>query len=194
MIGQDNVNSGQILGKLLGLALVLCFPVTGSTVGDSTGWRSVEFLDMTTVAPESWLIVPPSSSMRLAQFEISNDKLSEVIVFYFGAGQGGGPQANIARWVGQFRPVNGKPVEPTVDKRTTNGGFGVTWVEIQGDYARGVGVGPVGKYKPDQMLIAAITRTPRGNLYIQFHGDRETVLEHRTEFSQFVMSLQKKSI
>ena len=194
MRNQDNVNSGQILGRFLCLVLVLCFSATGWTAAGSAGMKNIDLLDMTTVAPESWLVVPPSSSMRLAQFEISNDKLAEVIVFYFGAGQGGGPKANIARWVGQFRPVDGKPVKPTVDNMVTNGGFGVTWVEIQGDYARGAGVGPIGEYKPDQMLIAAITQTPRGNLYIQFHGERETVLEHRAEFSQFVMALQKKSI
>ena len=132
--------------------------------------------------------------MRLAQFRLPGEKAAEVIVFYFGAGQGGGAQANIARWVSQFKPVNGKPVQPSVDNMTTAGGFEVTWVEIQGDYARGVGVGPIGDYKFDQMLIAAITETPRGNLYIQFHGDRDTILEHRDEFSQFVMTLRQRSV
>ena len=61
-----------------------------------------------------------------------------------------------------------------------------------GDYARGVGVGPIGDYKTDRMLIAAIVETPRGNLYIQFHGDRETILDRRDEFSQFVLALRKK--
>ena len=61
------------------------------------------------------------------------------------------------------------------------------------DYARGVGVGPIGDFKTDKMLIAAIAETPRGNLYIQFHGDRDTVLGHRDEFMQFVMALRKRS-
>ena len=131
--------------------------------------------------------------MRLAQFAISDEGQAEVVVFYFGVGQGGGSQANIARWVSQFKPVNGKPVQPTVKNMTTDGGFAVTWVEIQGDYARGVGVGPIGDFKTDRMLIAAITETPRGNLYIQFHGDRETILDRRDEFSQFVLALRKKA-
>lgn len=132
--------------------------------------------------------------MRLAQFAMPDDEQAEVIVFYFGAGQGGGPEANIARWVGQFRPVNGKPVQPMVTKMKTTGGFQVTWVEIQGDYARGVGVGPIGEYRSDQMLIAGVTQTPRGNLYFQLHGDRETVLEHRDEFAHFVLKLQSRSV
>ena len=160
----------------------------------SESMQRIDILDMSTFVPRSWQTVKPSSSMRLAQFRLPGEKAAEVIVFYFGAGQGGGAQANIARWVSQFKPVNGKPVQPSVDNMTTAGGFEVTWVEIQGDYARGVGVGPIGDYKFDQMLIAAITETPRGNLYIQFHGDRDTILEHRDEFSQFVMTLRQRSV
>lgn len=193
----------------LWLLLMLTFPAPGWTSGDSAqikhtqpsrlkiaakSMQKIEILDMSSVVPGSWQAVPPSSNMRLAQFAISDEAQAEVIVFYFGVGQGGGAQANIARWVSQFRPVNGKPVQSTVDNMRTTGGFEVTWVEILGDYARGVGVGPIGKYKSDQMLIAAITQTPRGNLYIQFHGDRDAILEHRDEFMQFVMALQGRAI
>ena len=156
----------------------------------STSMQRIDILDMTTVVPDSWQTVTPSSKMRLGQFSMSGEGQGEVIVFYFGAGQGGSPQANIARWVSQFRPVNGKPVQPMVTNMKTFGGFLVTWVVIQGDYARGVGMGPIGEYKSDQMLIAAVTQTPRGNLYFQFHGDRATILNHRNEFAQFVLRLQ----
>lgn len=193
----------------LWLLLMLIFPAPSWTSGDSAqikhtqssklkmaskSMRKIEILDMSSVVPSSWQATPPSSNMRLTQFAISDEGQAEVIVFYFGVGQGGGAQANIARWVSQFKPVNGKPVQPTVDNMRTTGGFEIIWVEIQGDYARGVGVGPIGKYKSDQMLIAAITQTPLGNLYIQFHGDRNAILEHRDEFMQFVMALQKRAI
>ena len=159
----------------------------------SKSTQRINILDMTTAAPDSWLAVEPSSSMRLVQFVISDVEQAEVIVFYFGAGQGGGPQANIDRWLGQFKPKNGKTVQPMVTNMKTRGGFPVTWVEIKGDYARGVGVGPKGGYKSAQMLIAAITKTSRGNLYFQLHGDRETVLRHRDEFMDFVIKLQNGS-
>jgi len=195
--------------RFLWFVLVLSYPPPGWTSGDSAqieytesdrleaasvSMQRIEILDMSSVVPNSWKGRPPSSSMRLVQFEISDEEPAEVIVFYFGAGQGGGAQANIARWVSQFSPVDGKPVQPTVKNMRTTGGFEVTWVEIQGDYARGVGVGPIGDYKIDQMLIAAITKTPRGNLYFQFHGNRATILEHRDEFRQFVMALEKRSV
>jgi hypothetical protein len=208
MIRQVKVNSGQIVDRFLCLLLVLGVSSPGWTSGESVqtkysvfdrlevvseAMQEIDILDMTSAVPISWQVIKPSSKMRLAQFAISDERQAEVVVFYFGVGQGGGAQANIDRWVSQFKPVNGKPVQPRVKNLTTTGGFAVTWVEIQGDYARGVGVGPIGDFKSDRMLIAAITETPHGNLYIQFHGDNKTILEHRDEFSQFVMALRKKS-
>jgi len=208
MLRHEKVNSGRRVGRFLCLLLVLGFSSPGWTSGESAQikysvfdrlevvsevMQEIDILDMTSVVPGSWQTLKPSSNMRLAQFAISDEGQAEVVVFYFGVGQGGGAQANIARWVSQFKPVNGKPVQPKIKNKTTDGGFAVTWVEIQGDYARGVGVGPIGDFKSNRMLIAAITQTPRGNLYIQFHGDRKTILEHRDQFSQFVMALRKKS-
>lgn len=154
--------------------------------------QTVSFLDMSSAVPKTWQARTPSSRRRLAQYVVTGDQHAEMVVFYFGSGQGAKPQSHIARWVNQFRPVDGKPVKPKVSTMKTNSGFDVTWVEIQGDYARGGGMGPVGKYKPNQMLIAAITQTPHGNLYIQFHGDKGKILEHRKEFLQFVMALRQK--
>src|ERR1700704_1901997 len=54
-------------------------------------------------APEGWVVEKPSSEMRLAQYKLpkadgdSEDAL--LIVYYFGPGQGGTPEANIERWV-----------------------------------------------------------------------------------------------
>lgn len=192
MINRGKIYSCGIPRSLLWVLLALSYLSPGWASDDAK--KNVDLLDMTTTTPDSWQAVPPSSSMRLAQFAMPDNEQAEVIVFYFGAGQGGGPEANITRWVGQFKPVNGKPVQPMVTKMKTTGGFQVTWVEIQGDYARGVGVGPIGEYRSDQMLIAGITQTPRGNLYFQLHGDRGTVLQHRDEFAHFVIKLQNRSV
>ena len=41
---------------------------------------------------------------------------AEIVVFYFGRGQGGGVQENIDRWANQFRGPEGGPVEPIVSE------------------------------------------------------------------------------
>ena len=53
----------------------------------------------------------------------------ECAVFYFGAGQGGGVEANVTRWVGQFQT-------DTAAKRSskTINGIKVTMVDVAGTY------------------------------------------------------------
>ena len=48
----------------------------------------------------------PSSSMRVGQYKLpksEGDKEdASLVLYYFGATQGGSPQANIDRWIGQI--------------------------------------------------------------------------------------------
>ena len=151
----------------------------------------LSFLGLETEAPQSWLSREPASSMRLLQFDVEQEGVAEVIVYYFGMGQGGSAEANIQRWSAQFRDEQGKPVQPLVHTSSTSGELPVTWVELSGEYARGVGMGPVGEFRPDQTLLVAITETPHGNLYIQFHGDSARVLKHRPAFTRFVTGIRQ---
>lgn len=171
-------------------AALLVFTVAARAADPDSEVKPIRFLDLHSSLPADWQSVAPASSMRAAQVNVPGASPVELIVIYFGPGQGGPVDANVARWQGQFRPVGGKPVKPALDKFTTAGGFGVDWVELRGDYARGVGMGPVGDYRHDQMLIAAIMGTPRGNLYIQFHGDTDVVLMHWAAFREFVAGLR----
>ena len=66
--------------------------------------------------------------MRAATYTVGE---GECAVFYFGAGQGGGVQANIDRWIGQFEP-EGKPVTA---KRTING-LAVTTIDVSAEHQR----------------------------------------------------------
>ncbi|MCB1876699.1 MAG: hypothetical protein KDH88_12070 [Chromatiales bacterium] len=173
---------------LVPLLFALCALLNGNAAA-SDAQRNLEFLGFRSQIPEDWQPNTPSSSMRAAQVMVPGADPVEMIVYYFGPGQGGSAEANIARWQGQFRPVDGKPVEAMVDHFQTQGGFPVTWVELRGDYARGVGMGPMGEYKPDRILIAAVTETPKGNLYIQFHGEADNVAKHKEKFRKFVANL-----
>ena len=87
---------------------------------------------LTFQAPDGWKALPPSSSMRVADFSLpraaGDAEDAELVVYYFG-GEGGGVDANIARWESQMVPPPGKTPVPTVrETRTVNG--------LQGD-ARG---------------------------------------------------------
>src|SRR5437867_841827 len=62
--------------------------------------------------------------MRTATYNVpptAGDRGSaECVVYFFGAGQGGGAEANIERWKGQLRQPGGKPADAQINKRTVH--------------------------------------------------------------------------
>lgn len=158
----------------------------GAAMAAADGW--VEFLGLRAPVPATWRPEPPESSMRLAQFAVPGPDGrggAQVVFYFFGAGQGGTPEANIARWQSQFRDPEGAAVQPAVQGLTV-AGMAVTLARLQGSYARGVGVGPQGDGKADQTLLAAIVQTPRGQLTIQLHGDSPVVAATAADFEAMV--------
>jgi hypothetical protein len=139
--------------------------------------------------PRDWTPEPPSSSYRAAQYRVPAAKGAaegEVVVFYFGKGQGGPVEANVQRWTSQFSTADGKPVQPKLRQTQVNG-LPTTRVELSGHYARNVGMGAQGAAaKPDQTLLVAIVQTPDGNVTFQLHGDKATVERHRKAFDAMV--------
>jgi hypothetical protein len=141
------------------------------------------------VVPSSWQSVPPETNKRLLQFRTSDTTAAaEVIVFYFGPGEGGSAEANIQRWRGQFIGDNHTPITPVVERFKSHG-MSATTAELRGTYARGIGVGPVGTPKPDQTLFAAVVESPEGNLILQLFGNSATVARERNAFLAFVRSI-----
>lgn len=71
------------------------------------------FLEYRTTVPTGWVAATPSSSMRLAEYRVpaaTGTIPVEIVVYSFGPGQGGSPQANLARWKSQFSNPTGGPV------------------------------------------------------------------------------------
>ncbi len=152
----------------------------------------VTLLDYHTTAPANWLVRPPSSSARLAQFVIpSSDTATnvEVVAYYFGASQGGGVEANLARWKSQFSSPDGSPVVERVT-RDSSGAFPVTIAEYSGSYRRGIGAGSADSVRAGQTLIATIVTTPRGPLFIQLFGPSALAAAERARFLGFVRALK----
>src|SRR5262249_44501260 len=124
-----------------------------------------------------------ASQFRLAQFRVPaapGASEGEVVVFHFGAGQGGSAAANIARWRSQFVGADGKPVEPRVETLRV-GGLAATLAEFTGTYTRSL-AGAAGSPSAGQTLLAAVVEAPEGNVIFQLHGDRATVAANRAAF------------
>ncbi len=151
------------------------------------GAQTATFLDYHTTVPAGWMPRKPSSSSRLAEYVVSGG--GEVVVYFFGKGQGGNVDANITRWRGQFSTPDGSPVPESVVRDTT-GAFPITIAEFRGDYRRGIGNGSVDSVRTGQTLVAAIVETPHGTLYMQFFGPSAGVAGQKEAFVKFVKALK----
>ncbi|MFI5243952.1 MAG: hypothetical protein ACHQQR_01920 [Gemmatimonadales bacterium] len=158
----------------------------------STAQGTVSLLEYQAAVPAGWTPAPPSSSMRLAQYTISapdGSAAAEVVVYYFGKGQGGNVEANLRRWKGQFSMPDGSPAYENVTRDST-GAFPVTVAEYRGTYARGIGAGDEAAAKPGQSLVAVIAETPRGTLFFQLFGATAAVTPQREVLVRLVKSLK----
>ena len=62
----------------------------------------------------------------------------QCVVYYFGAGQGGGPEANAQRWADQFeQPDGGSSRDVLVTAQSEAGGMPALLVEVTGTYKEG---------------------------------------------------------
>jgi hypothetical protein len=139
--------------------------------------------------PVSWEWVAPTP-MRKAQLKVPGpDKQNgEVVFFHFGEGNGGGTQANVDRWLGQFKEpkeqINAKVDEQTVGKRK------VTYVQAEGTYLSGM-PGAAKTAQPNSMLLGAILESEQGNVFIKFTGPASLVKSASAEFKQMVTGALK---
>ena len=112
------------LRALLGGALIALAAARGALAQAAT----VTLLDYKTAVPSGWTSRVPSSTMRLAEYTADG---AEIVVYFFGQGQGGNVAANLARWKSQFSTTDGSPV-PEVITRDSTGAFPMTLLSIVG--------------------------------------------------------------
>jgi hypothetical protein len=144
--------------------------------------------------PADWISEKPSSSMRQAQYRLprveGDPEDGEVVVFYF-QGQGGGVQANIDRWIGQFQKADGRPAND--DARTTKRevhGIPLTLVDVSGTYLSSMGpmLSEV-KAKPGFRMVAAVAETGSGPWFFRMTGPAKTVARWEPSFQAFLETL-----
>ncbi len=140
--------------------------------------------------PARW-ISGAGSAMRVATYAVPAAKgvdAGECAVFFFGSGQGGGVDDNVARWAKQFE---GAPVP----KQTTAtvSGLRVTRAEVAGTYLAPGGpmMQSTGK-KTGYRLLGAIVEAPEGNVFFKLTGPAATVAAAQADFDALVASLKKK--
>jgi hypothetical protein len=138
--------------------------------------------------PARWKAGPPKQ-MRAATYLIpaaaGDSEDAECAVFM---NIGGGVQANIDRWAGQFEQTDKAPVQ----KKETINGLLVTTVDVSGTFKGGGAMmgqssGPKASYR----LLGAIAEAPEGEVFFKLTGPAKTVGAAQNEFQTMLKSLRK---
>lgn len=101
---------------------------------------------------------------------------------------GGGVQANIDRWIGQFEKTDADPKQ----KSETINELPVTTLDVSGTYkGGGPMIGQPSMSKPGYRLLGAIVEGPEGNIFFKLTGPAKTVAAAQDEFQEMLKSLKK---
>lgn len=132
--------------------------------------------------------------MRNATFVVpraaGDSEDGELVVTYFGPGQGGSIDANIERWLGQFSDRT--PVEGRRADRTVNGLLQHTLEIDEGTFSSGMPGGPL-TAKKGYGLLGAIVVAPTGSYFFKLTGPKATVKAAREKFYQLLDSVKPTS-
>ncbi len=151
---------------------------------------------LTWTAPKEWE-AQGAKAMRVATYRIPAAKgdaePGELAIFYFGQGQGGGVDANVKRWVGQFQKPDGAPIaeKEAKTKKDTINGLPVTTVDVKGTYAGGGPMMGPSTPKPGYRLLGAIVEGPEGAIFFKLTGPEKTVAAADKSFRKMLDSVKK---
>ena len=139
--------------------------------------------------------------MRVAQYRLpktegagDESEDASLVLYYFGAGQGGSVQANVDRWIAQMeQPGGGSSKDKAKTETLTVNGLKVTMVDVAGTYTAEMSPGSSTHYnKPGFRLRAALVETPKGAYYVKLVGPEKTVSRWDQSFRDYVNSFEFK--
>jgi hypothetical protein len=171
------------LGIVLGLG----------TAGAATPPPVVAEIDgLVSTAPADWE-EQPAGGMRHKQFLLkpakADERKTELIIFFFGAGQGGSAADNLTRWKSMFEKA-----EPVVTEETI-GGAKATIVELSGTYLsrpRPMDTSTPPERLAEHRMIGVVLETPHGPYFMRLLGPDRTVQSHKPAFLKWLRGLKKK--
>ncbi len=146
-------------------------------------------------APEGWVEEPPANQMRVAQYRLpaadGDAEDATMVVARFG-GDGGGIQANIDRWIGQWQAADGSPL-PRGDVNITTravGSLTLTSLVLSGRFVAAVQPGAAEKHdKASHAMFAMLIITPEGLYSFKGVGPAATMARWQESLEEFRASI-----
>ena len=169
---------------MISLRPLLVLALAAASAGPSSSAGGVSW-----TVPAGWQSAP-ERPMRVGTYAIpaaSGAEAGECGVFFFGRGQGGSVEDNLARWKSQFESAT-SPKEQTA----TVNGLKVHEMDVSGTYTSPGGpmMQSQGK-KPGWRLLGAIVEAPDGLVFFKCTGPAATMAKAGKDFQALIKSLSK---
>src|SRR6266852_8444004 len=183
----------------ISLASGACSRANTATAINNSGTEAPQTSgDLHYKVPAGWVSAQPSSKMRVAQFKLpktdGDGEDAELVLYYFGANQGGTAQANIDRWITQIQQADGSSSKDKAktDTMTVNG-LKITTVDVIGTYTAEMAPGSGTKHNDtNYRLRAAVIETPKGNYFLKLVGPAKTVGRWEQSYTDYLKSFEFK--
>jgi hypothetical protein len=145
-------------------------------------------------APANWVRKQPQTSIVEHEFAIPASKGDTADGRLTVMAAGGGVEANIDRWYGQFtQPDGGSTRERAKVKKAKLAGEEVHLVDVSGTFKDQRGPAAPAVERPKYRMLAAIIATKSaGNYFIKFYGPERTVADNEKAFQAMIDGLEQK--
>jgi hypothetical protein len=149
-------------------------------------------------APDGWVKEQITSSLRVAQYKLpkaeGDPEDALLVVYYFGATQGGAVQANIDRWISQMQQPDGSASKDRAKTETSSvNGLKVTSVDVSGTYTAEMAPGSGSMHNDKEYRMrAAVIETPKGHYFLKLVGPAKTMGHWEQSVTNFVQSFEFK--
>jgi hypothetical protein len=148
--------------------------------------------------PSGWKFEKSSNKLRAYQFKLpktnSDPEDAELVIFFFGKGQGGGTEENVQRWQSMFQPPKGKTIaEATKVDKMKVGKVPVTYVDVQGTFlSKFPPFDPNAKVtrKENFRRIGVVFDSENGPYFITLTGPSATVEHHKKGFDDWLKNFK----
>jgi hypothetical protein len=149
-------------------------------------------------APAEWQERQPANEMRLKEFRLPATKKgeadAELVIFFFGTGQGGSANDNIKRWKDTFVPPEGKKLDDVAKTDSFKvSDVAVTYLDISGTYlSKFPPFAPNAKTvrKPNYRLLGVVFESKKGPYFIKLTGPADTVAHYKKGFDEWLKAFK----
>lgn len=151
----------------------------------------VDLDGLVSAPPADWQ-EQPASGMRKKHFILPPEKgdahPTELVIFYFGKGQGGGAADNAKRWAGMFEKA-----EPKIAEENING-VKTTIIDLDGTYlskTRPMDPSSAAERREKHHMVGVVFESPEGPYFMRLVGPEKTVAKQRAAFLKWLRGFKK---